>query len=163
MNMKQEIIRIVEQMKDTIGENALRGLFDSGDRATGEKRVGCNQFREIASDCRYADCYEEIVLLVRYTQAKSKRGESWKKVCANREPFGEVVVDGMNRVKGLCGTEDWEKIREPLQLFFGYLYWQSRIWSDQYAQQNGGNPGVNHAGNTQGNQHNQNHGNNRRQ
>lgn len=133
--IKREIIAIIKQMEGIIGKEALSGLFDSSDRATGDKRVGCNQFREIASECSAAECYEEIVLLIQYTQAKSKPEQSWKTRCANGKAFGEVVTDQMEQVRALCSNpEDWNSLKEPIQLFFGYLYWQSRIWADAYKQ-----------------------------
>lgn len=147
MSMKQKIIHIVGRMKNMIGEDALGKLFDSSDRATGENKVGCNQFREIAADCRSAECYEEIVLLIRYTQSKSRKNASWKTICANGKSFGEVVLDGMAEVRNLCDADaDWEQLWEPIQLFFGYLYWQSRIWADQYAK-NDSNGNQNRNGN----------------
>lgn len=133
--IKREIIAMIKQMEGMIGREALSGLFDSSDKATGDQRVGCNQFREIASECSAAECYEEIVLLIQYTQAKSKPEQSWKTRCANGKAFGEVVTDQMNKVRELCGNPaDWNALKEPIQLFFGYLYWQSRIWADVFRQ-----------------------------
>lgn len=139
---KKTILLIVKDMEKEIGKNAMQSLFDSGSNQNGEKKVGCNQFREIANDCRVADCYEEILLLVQYTEAKSKNDVSWKTKCDNGKTFGQTVVAGMEKVCQACGVSEWEKKQEVLQLYFGYLYWQSRVWADmQPLQQHGGNGG----------------------
>ena len=80
---KSDIIQLIKQMETDIGNNTLYGLFNSSDSADGKKNVGCNQFRGIASDCRAAECYEEIMLFIRYTQSKADRDASWKTKCAN--------------------------------------------------------------------------------
>lgn len=132
-SLKYDIIRLVKDMENAIGDEALSGLFDSSDNASGERKVGCNQFREIASDCRVAECYEEIILLIQYTRAKSKNNMSWKTNCINNKMFGEIVEEYMGRVKALCNENtSWDTLKELIQLFFGYLYWQSRIWADKY-------------------------------
>ena len=130
---KREIIALVQQMKEDIGEEALSGLFDGSERVTSTRNIGCNQFREFAMECADAECYEEIVLQIQYSQAKSKPSESWKTRCANGKAFGTVVTDYMERVKALCGEEaDWETLRVQIRQFFTYLYFQSRIWADSY-------------------------------
>ena len=129
---KSDIIQLIKQMETDIGNNTLYGLFNSSYSADGKKNVGCNQFRGIASDCRAAECYEEIMLFIRYTQSKADRDASWKTKCANGKPFGELVTDYMEKVKALCGENaGWDEVRETIRMFFGYLYWQSRIWADQ--------------------------------
>ncbi len=124
-------------MESEIGISAMQSLFDSSGNATGEKKVGCNQFREIANDCRIADCYEEILLLLQYTEAKSKNGVSWKTKCSNNKTFGEVVVANMSKVHSMANKgdkeNDWGTEKELLQMYFGYLYWQSRVWVDKQA------------------------------
>lgn len=132
---KKEILLIIKQMESEIGKSAMQSLFDSSSGATGEKKVGCNQFREIANDCRIADCYEEILLFLQYTEAKSKKDHSWKTKCSNNKTFGEIVVTNMNKVRSLADKDDeknnWAAEKELLQMYFGYLYWQSRVWADQ--------------------------------
>lgn len=140
---KQKIIKLIKEMGEAIGTQQLRTLFNPSDAADGKKAVGCNQFREIAADCRAAECYEEIELLIQYTQSKAEEkkdepAKSWKTICKNGKTFGETVTYYMKEVKQLCGTDaDWDTVREPMQLFFGYLYWQSRIWADSNRTQNG--------------------------
>lgn len=143
---KRDIIELIKRMGREIGAGKLGKLFNSSDAADGKKAVGCNQFREIAADCRVAECYEEIELLIQYTQSKAedkndKKNEpakSWKMICENGKPFGETVTDYMQEVRRLCGENaEWDTVREPMQLFFGYLYWQSRIWADSNQTQNG--------------------------
>lgn len=131
---KREIIALIKEMEGAIGKETLPGLFDNSDNASGDRRVGCNQFREIAANCRAAECYEEILLLIQYTRSKSKGNQSWKTICNHSgKTFGEIVEEYMCKVKSLCGEDaQWDELREPVQLFFGYLYWQSRIWADQY-------------------------------
>lgn len=128
---KKDILLIITQMESEIGRSAMQSLFDSSGNATGEKKVGCNQFREIANDCRIADCYEEILLLLRYTEAKSKNGVSWKTKCSNNKTFGEIVIANMSKVRSFANQNDWDTVKELLQMYFGYLYWQSRVWADQ--------------------------------
>ena len=134
-NYKRDILLIIRQMESEIGRNAMQSLFDSSVSATGEKQVGCNQFRDIANDCRVADCYEEILLLLQYTEAKSKNGASWKTKCSDNKTFGEIVITNMNKVRSMASTDDnkndWNTERELLQMYFGYLYWQSRVWADK--------------------------------
>ena len=112
----------------------IGNLFRSNDTTSGQKNVGCNQFRDIAAECRVAECYEEILLLIQYSQAKADSDKSWKTICdGNQKAFGETVIDGMEQVKALYGKDpEWEEIREPIQLYFGYLYWQSRILAEQH-------------------------------
>lgn len=128
---KKDILLIIKKMESEIGRNAMQSLFDSNGNANGEKKVGCNQFREIANDCRIADCYEEILLLLQYTEAKSKNGVSWKTKCSNNKTFGEVIVENMSKVRSFANQNDWDTEKELLQMYFGYLYWQSRVWADQ--------------------------------
>lgn len=141
---KKDILLIIKNMESEIGRNAMQSLFDSNGSATGEKKVGCNQFREIANDCRIADCYEEILLLLQYTEAKSKDDVSWKIKCSNNKTFGEIVVENMSKVRSLANKydkkNDWDTEKELLQMYFGYLYWQSRVWADQQT-------GIQHSGN----------------
>ena len=132
---KKEILGFIKDIKQDIGEAALSGLFDGTEKASGAKGIGCGQFRELAMDCRVAECYDEMLLLIRYNQAKvSREKTSWKTVCANGKTFGDIIADHMEKVRALCGENaEWDDMREPMQLFFGYLYWQSRVWADEYA------------------------------
>lgn len=141
---KKDILLIIKKMESEIGRNAMQSLFDISGNATGEKKVGCNQFREIANDCKIADCYEEILLLLRYTEAKSQDNKSWKTKCSDNKTFGEIVIANMENVRSLTrkdGEENnWDNEKELLQMYFGYLYWQSRVWADQQTgTQYGGN------------------------
>lgn len=135
--IKEQIIQIVKSMEGKIGKEKLGALFakDNGN----DKNIGCNQFRDLASTCRQADCYEEIELLVQYSTAKAKSGQSWKTSISGGQTFGKLVVDCMQKVRKIDPTHAQEMYL--LELFFGYLYWQSRIWSetDSPTQNNRGN------------------------
>ncbi|MDE6788265.1 MAG: hypothetical protein K2J47_02970 [Ruminococcus sp.] len=144
---KKDILLIIKQMESEIGRSAMQSLFDISGNATGEKQVGCNQFREIANDCRIADCYEEILLLLQYTEAKSKNDASWKTKCSNNKTFGEIVIANMSKVRSMASKDDkkndWNTEKELLQMYFGYLYWQSRVWADkQTGTKHGGNGNI---------------------
>ena len=131
--IKEQIIQIVKGMEGKIGKEKLGALFNKDDG------IGCNQFRDLASTCRQADCYEEIELLVQYSTAKAKitrdkktkelEGKSWKTKISDGRTFGELVVSCMREVREIDPTHAQEMYL--LELFFGYLYWQSRIWSER--------------------------------
>lgn len=152
MNIKEEIIRIVADMENQIGTDIMGDLFQKESTNSSDEKIGTNQFREIASMCTKAEIYEEIELLVKYTIAKvipekkKKNGEiqeavykSWKKICSNKKWFGENVLDAMAKVKAL----DENNTLKNMELFFGYLYWQARIWADKYGNDSNRNRNYN--------------------
>ncbi|MDY3656035.1 MAG: hypothetical protein SO054_07785 [Ruminococcus callidus] len=124
--VKKQIIEIVQGMKKQIGQNKLGELFakDAGSKT----KIGCNQFRDIASICHQADCYEEVKLLVQYSTAKANKDVSWKTPLQSnpKKNFGNLVVDCMDEIRKIDPSQELYL----LELYFGYLYWQSRIWSE---------------------------------
>ena len=70
---KKEIIEIV----DKVIVNLNTEVFAEDEN--NKSKIGCNQFRELSSLCRNAECYSEIELLVRYNEAKAQDNSSWKK------------------------------------------------------------------------------------
>ena len=133
---KQELIGIVTGIGKRI-EPAKRGeLFvsekknekkeqDENENNKDNRKIGCNQFRDIAILCKGAECYEEIEMLIRYNMSKCKGGESWMFDCGGGTLFGSIVLECMDDIY----NTDKKKCMEDLELFFGYLYWQSRIWA----------------------------------
>lgn len=124
--IKKQIIEIVQDMKKQIGQDKLGELFakDAGSNF----KIGCNQFRDIASICHQADCYEEVKLLVQYSTAKANRNVSWKTPLQSdpKKNFGDLVIDCMDEIRKIDPSQELYL----LELYFGYLYWQTRIWSE---------------------------------
>ena len=149
---KQEIIEIIS--------NAVPRIDKSIFGENGKNMIGSNQFRELAALCRRAECYEEIELLIRYNEAKAiveKKDDvernSWAALMkGGKESFAEIVVECMNSIKKASGNDETQCMQN-LSLFFGYFYWNARIWTAQnklkYSQtpadkpQNGNNRGNN--------------------
>ncbi len=111
-------------MENDIGKNIIPYLFtkDSNDK---KGKIGSNQFRDIASICRQAESYAELELMIKYNIAKAEDKSSWKMKCYNKKTFGENILEAMKKVKAI----DKEHVLENLELFFGYYYWQARIWA----------------------------------
>ena len=147
---KKEIIKLVANMKSEIGENHIKDILDSNDKSNNNKKIGTSQFVELANLCSNNDiqCYDEIELLVKYNTAKdyeksknekgknekpknekekNKKGQSWAYVCKNNQKFGDIVVAKMNEIRNANNKDD-ESTLKDLSLFFGYLFWQSKIW-----------------------------------
>lgn len=133
---KQEIITIVKNTINTIDTS----VFCSDEQRKGQSGIGSNQFRELASICRSAECYEEIVLLIQYNEAKDN-GKSWSKKMKNSATLAKCIINGMEEIKKLS---DEESCLDNLCLYFGYFYWNARIFakknSDEfYANKNNNN------------------------
>ncbi|MCD8094859.1 MAG: hypothetical protein LUE12_01860 [Ruminococcus sp.] len=127
---KKEILNIVTGLESQIGEKKIKDLFDSSDNADGKERVGCGQFRNIARECSGAECIDEIRLMFDYTIAKAKDDtSSWNKKCSCGKAFGQLIKEKMKRIISDSATD--EEKRKNLELFFGYMYWQSRIWASK--------------------------------
>ncbi len=125
MMTKKDIISLVEEIGKDIG-NQKKFLFSENEI---NGKIGNNQFRELASICRSAECYDEIELLIKYNTAKSiknKKDESWAVLCGNKR-FGDVVIEKMEKIQEK--EEDDSETLKSLEAFFGYLYWQARIWT----------------------------------
>lgn len=118
-------------MKDEIGESNIKNIFNPDDKHISDKKIGTNQFVELANLCSNKDiqCYDEIELLVKYNTAKAynkEKGQSWAYVCKNSQKFGDIVVTQMNKIKNANPND--ESTLKDLSLFFGYLFWQSKVW-----------------------------------
>lgn len=140
-NVKEQVIDIVKAMEKQIGTDVMGDLFDKENG--NNKKIGSNQFRNIAATCRKAESYEELELMIQYSIAKVGGTYSWKTDCANKKTFGANILEAMQQVKAI----DNENVLEHLELFFGYMYWQIRVWADTY--------GNNSSNNRNGNNHNQ--------
>ncbi len=127
MSVKKQILDIVAAMETQIGIEKLSGLLSGESKGEGDQ-IGCNQFREIAALCRQAESCEEIKLMIQYNIAKAKNNVSWKYRCSNGKRFGDIVLSSMDKVIAIKEGE----VLENLELYFGYLYWQARVWADQY-------------------------------
>lgn len=126
--IKKEIIKLVASMKSEIGEDKIGKILSDNDA----KKIGTSQFRELANLCDNNDiqCYEEIELLIKYNTAKNcnnKEDQSWAYVCRNNQRFGDIVVAKMNEIRNANNKND-ESTLKDLSLFFGYLFWQSKVW-----------------------------------
>lgn len=118
---KQDLIKIVIESKVKIGENNISKVFN--DRA-----LGTSQFREIATLCNNNDvqCYDEIELLIKYNMAKDTYSNSWAFKCGSQK-LGDIIVDCMRKIRENNSYDD-ESTLKDLSLFFGYLFWQTKVW-----------------------------------
>lgn len=125
---KQEIIEIINNAVPRIDKN----IFGE----TGKNMIGSNQFRELAALCRHAECFEEIEMLIRYNESKAiseNKGQiernSWAALMkSEKESFADIVVECMNSIKEASGDDETQCLKN-LSLFFGYFYWNARIWA----------------------------------
>ncbi len=125
---KQEIIKVINNAVPKIDKN----IFGENNK----KMIGSNQFRELAALCRHAECYEEIELLIRYNESKAieeKKDKvelnSWAApMISKKESFADIVIDCMKEIKEESGDDETECLKN-LSLFFGYFYWNARIWA----------------------------------
>lgn len=125
---KKDIIQIISGVEDQIEKSIF-----SGDNTN--NGIGCNQFRELADICNSAECYEEVELLVRYNEAKdcpppnsNKFPKSWNHPMRDGRSFADIVIDCMKKIKE---QSDENNCLKNLSLFFGYFYWNARIWAAQ--------------------------------
>lgn len=125
---KQEIIGMINEVTPKIKTDIFREESD-------KNNIGSNQFRELANICRHSECYEEIEMLIRYNEAKcietKKNGvirTSWA-ILMNDEKtaFADLIVACMKKIK--TASENDEICLKDLSLFFGYFYWNARIWA----------------------------------
>ncbi len=128
---KKDIIQIIKNIEPQI----KKGIFNDDNT---NKGIGCNQFRELANICNSAECYEEVELLVRYNEAKDcpkqnykdkapRHGNSWDCLMKdNKTTLAEIVISCMEKIKA---QSDENNCLKNLSLFFGYFYWNARIWA----------------------------------
>lgn len=153
---KQEIIGIINIAVPKIRTDIFK---EEGDK----KNIGCNQFRELANICRHSDCYEEIEMLIRYSEAKVKStSSSWSAAMKdNKCTLADIIISCMKEIREK--SPDEKQCLNDLSLFFGYFYWNARIWAAEnkvsesnYSDNRGGNNGNNNNfrnnGNKNGNQ-----------
>lgn len=122
---KKQIIQWVQALGTSISKETLSQLFQD-DKTQSDNKIGHGQFRELAALCSAAECYEEIELLVKYNTAKAKQDKSWAMPCGNKK-FGDLIVESMKQIKSV--EQNTDDVLTDLMHFFGYLYWQSRVWS----------------------------------
>ena len=128
---KKDIIKIISGVENQINKS----IFNDDNT---NKGIGCNQFRELANICNSAECYEEVELLVRYNEAKDRpkqnykdkaprHGNSWDCLMKdNKTTLAEIVISCMEKIKA---QSDENNCLKNLSLFFGYFYWNARIWA----------------------------------
>lgn len=136
---KKDIIQIIKEAEPKIDKI----IFNSDDNS--KNGIGCNQFRELADICRSAECYEEVELLVRYNEAKDRpkqnfkdkaprHGSSWDCLMKDgRTTFAGIVISCMEKIKA---QSEGNSCLENLSLFFGYFYWNARIWAAENSMTN---------------------------
>lgn len=119
---RQEIIGIINEVVPSIKTDIFR---DDG----GPSKIGSNQFRDLANLCKHSECYDEIEMLIRYNEAKVKaKRVSWASPMKNSSmTFADIIIGCMKRVKE--ASADNEQCLNDLSMFFGYFYWNARIWS----------------------------------
>ena len=151
---KQEIIGIINEAVPKIKTDIFK---EEGDK----KNIGCNQFRELANICRHSDCYEEIEMLIRYSEAKVKATNiSWAAAMKdNKSSFAEIIINCMKEIRGK--SPDEKDCMKDLSLFFGYFYWNARIWAAEnkaaesnFSDNRGGNSSYNNNFRNNGNNKN---------
>lgn len=125
---KQQIIMIINEAIPKIKMGIFKEDSDKGG-------IGCNQFRELANICRHSECYDEIEMLIRYNEAKGiekKKDRTERKTWAilmedNKTTLAQLVIGCMRQIKDSSDNE--VLCLHDLSLFFGYLYWNARIWA----------------------------------
>lgn len=121
---KKEIITIIKNIEPELDKEVFIGEERPGKSSEG---IGCNQFRELAGICRRAECYDEVELLVLYNKSKAKPGNSWNRVMkGGKKTLADIIVSCMRTIRE---QSDDDNVLNELSLFFGYLYWNSRIWA----------------------------------
>ncbi len=130
---KKEILNILTSKIEQSKTSFFR-INNQDNKKTDDDKTGNSQFREIASICLKAQCYEEIELLVQYKEAKADKNTSWSKKNKNNISLAKLVIDCMKEIKEKSKTDDNDKdCLYNLSLFFGYLYWYARVWTAEAA------------------------------
>lgn len=146
---KQEIIEIISNAVPRIDKS----IFGETEK---NNKIGSNQFRELAALCRHAECYEEIELLIRYNESKAiveewdketKKNKvvrtSWaSKKEGEKSSLADIVVECMKEIKEESGDDETQCLKN-LSLFFGYFYWNARIWASENKLRNSHSDGHN--------------------
>lgn len=123
---KQEIIGLVSSM---VEQKTAKDAYDE------KNGVGSNQFRSLASLCSKAECCEEIEMLIAYKMAKAGQNKSWNFTLPGKISPGQAVLNVIHFIHDNDSTE--EERLTSLRLFFGYMYWSARIWSNEAAMAGG--------------------------
>lgn len=118
---KKDLIKLVEEIGKNVGANKSNLFYDN------KSKIGNNQFREIAGVCRTAECIEEIKLLIQYNISKAAENKSWAYKIGDGS-FGDLVIKKINYIEQNSEGNNIKEILNDFSLFFGYLYWQARIW-----------------------------------
>ncbi len=119
---KQDIIDIIKN--EITPSNDEKSVFSSKDSY--RDKIGSTQFHELAVLCKQAECYEEVELLVRYSESKCETGKSWSHKYKSGT-LADTVIKGMEEVKK--SSENDKSCVKNLSYFFGYLYRFARIWA----------------------------------
>ncbi len=141
---KQEIIEHINSIEGDIDTT----VFSEND---GKNKIGCNQFRSLSDLCRRAECCEEIELLIAY---KTSKGNGWNTYYGGKKSIGNAMLEAIEKIHDDVKISDElkedqaEKMRlKTLELFFGYMYWKARIWSNANKSQNNSNNNNNQSRN----------------
>lgn len=137
---KQEILKLIECNIAPNNDNE-KLFFAAGDKkSTSDDKTGNNQYRNLANMCLAAQCYEEIRILIQYKEAKSDKGISWSRYY-KKSTFAKVIIDCMDKIKENHGKDDNDRAcLNDLSLFFGYMYWNARVWNAEAAALSGKKP-----------------------
>lgn len=140
---KKDIIQIIKNVEPQINKDIFNDYNNKS--ANNDNGIGCNQFRELADICNSAECYEEIELLVKYNEAKDRpkpkkkdkifeHGKSWDCLMMDgKTTFAGIVISCMEKIKA---QSDENNCLKNLSLFFGYFYWNARIWAAENSMTN---------------------------
>lgn len=148
---RKEVINVVNDVKSKLDTS----VFSEEEGKKG--KIGCNQFRELSSICRVAECYSEIELLVKYNEAKAQPGSSWGKNMKNNQTLAWCVIEGMEKIRSASDDED---CMNNLCLYFGYMYWYARIFAAENKNNNSDNKPNYSGGKNNNNKNNNNKYNN---
>ncbi|WP_310603142.1 hypothetical protein [Anaerosporobacter sp.] len=112
---KKRILKLAESI-----EKNLRKIRSS--KNFKDKDIGNSQFHALSVACKSAECVEEIKLIIKFKAAKNEG--TWGKNIYDKT-FADKVLE---KVEIICRNDKEENTRlESLSLFFGYLYWSSKI------------------------------------
>lgn len=114
----------ISRGKDKRGKDKHNNKFNKNDKYVNTKRVGTSQLRTLASECKAAQCCDEIDLLIKYKAAKSAE---WRELI-NNKPFYEHILDQCDKIRRKVGSDNEAEALYMMSLFFGYLYQFARVW-----------------------------------
>lgn len=132
INMLIDIFEEDEQMLDKELADTILEKIIIADEKIESHLTGGLVFSERISD-------DEIKLLVKYNTEKSVQNKSWAKKCSlcQNQKFGDLIVSYMKKIRETEHND--ADVLIDLTYFFGYLYWQSRVWTMENPVRNNNN------------------------